>query len=108
MIKNADIKCVLNEGMPQYKDPFVKGRLIVKFSVDFPEDNWINDDKLNMLEKLLPARQDVMIPDQAEECVLQKVEAHDGPGKSRGHGHEAYMEDDDDDQQGQRVQCASH
>lgn len=25
VIKHGDVKCVLNEGMPQYKNPFEKG-----------------------------------------------------------------------------------
>jgi len=29
----GDVKVVLNEGMPQYKNPFDKGRLIIAFSV---------------------------------------------------------------------------
>merc|ERR1711881_313869 len=37
VIKTDDIKCVYGEGMPTYRNPFEKGKLIVKFSVDFPE-----------------------------------------------------------------------
>ena len=40
-IKPNDIKCVLNEGMPMYKNPFEKGRLIINFNVKFPEKNEI-------------------------------------------------------------------
>lgn len=33
VIKNGDIKCVENEGMPIYKDPCEKGELIIQFDV---------------------------------------------------------------------------
>ena len=109
VIKDGDIKCVLNEGMPQYKNPFEKGKLIVKFNVEFPSDNFTSNDNLTKLEKILPARQEVMIPDEAEECTLHAFDArHQGPGRTRR--AEAYMDDDDDEDgpHGQRVQCASH
>ena len=33
VIKHGVCKVVLNEGMPQHKNPFDKGRLIIEFSV---------------------------------------------------------------------------
>ncbi|XP_041378865.1 LOW QUALITY PROTEIN: dnaJ homolog subfamily A member 1-like [Gigantopelta aegis] len=32
VIKHGDVKVVLNEGMPQYRNPFDKGRLVIKFN----------------------------------------------------------------------------
>ena len=29
----GDVKCVMNEGMPRYRSPFEKGRLIITFEV---------------------------------------------------------------------------
>lgn len=106
VIKDSDLKCVPGEGMPTYKSPFEKGRLVIQFNVVFPPDNWISPKELEEIEKYLPARQESMIPDDAEECVLQKfdpkadnqrrrAEAYDSDDESGGHG-------------GQRVQCASH
>lgn len=37
---------VKGEGMPQYRNPFEKGDLFVKFDVQFPDNNWINPEKL--------------------------------------------------------------
>merc|ERR1711972_338023 len=37
VIKTGDLKCVYGEGMPTYKNPFEKGKLIVQFKVDFPD-----------------------------------------------------------------------
>lgn len=39
---------VKGEGMPQYRNPFEKGDLYIKFDVQFPENNWIDADKLNV------------------------------------------------------------
>ena len=52
--KHGDVKAVLNEGMPQYKNPFEKGRLIIQFLVNFPET--IPPEMAVELEKQLPQR----------------------------------------------------
>lgn len=104
VIKHGSIKCVMNEGMPIYKDPFEKGRLIIKFNVKFPEK--IDPASVGMLEKLLPARQEVIIPDEAEEHDLID---YDPKAQSSRRRTEAYGEDEDGEGMGgQRVQCASH
>ena len=54
IIKNSDVKCVMGEGMPHYKNPFEKGRLLIQFMVDFPTQ--ISSDRISKLEKILPAR----------------------------------------------------
>lgn len=33
VIKHDDIKCVQNEGMPIYRDPYEKGQLIIQLDV---------------------------------------------------------------------------
>lgn len=43
---------VKGEGMPQYRNPFEKGDLYIKFDVQFPENNWINAEKLNVSDHL--------------------------------------------------------
>lgn len=35
IVKHGDIKCVLNEGMPIYRRPYEKGRLIIEFKVRY-------------------------------------------------------------------------
>lgn len=32
--------------MPQYRNPFEKGDLYIKFDVQFPDNNWISPEKL--------------------------------------------------------------
>lgn len=105
VVKEGDFKCIMGEGMPQYRNPFEKGRLIVHFSVQFPKEGWLPLDKIPQLEKLLPPRQEVIVPDNAEECTLTDYDPSDSSRRSRSMG-EVYDEDDHPGM-GQRVQCAS-
>lgn len=52
--KHGDVKCVMNEGMPQYKNPFEKGRLIIQFLVNFPTS--LLPELIPQLENCLPPR----------------------------------------------------
>ena len=68
VIKHDSFKYIMGEGMPQYKNPFEKGRLIIQFQIIFP-------DKLPQLiipdlEKCLPPRPVVNLPIEAEECHM--------------------------------------
>merc|ERR1719244_1003325 len=91
VIRNNEVKCVLGEGMPQYKNPFEKGRLLIQFVVDFPPQ--IAPDRVSKLEKILPARPEVMIPDDCEECQLADI---DPSQRNRRFNHSIYDDDDDD------------
>ena len=106
-MKHKETKCILNEGMPTHKNPFEKGRLIVKFEVQFPADKWLPAAKMSQLEKLLPGRQEVIVPDEAEDHVLQRIDPTAEQERARVH-REAYDSDDEGGIHGQRVQCASH
>ena len=54
IIKPGDIKCIMNEGMPIYKNPMEKGRLVIQFSVKFPTS--IAPEIIPQLEECLPPR----------------------------------------------------
>jgi len=64
------------------------------------------------LEQLLPARREVLIPDNAEDCVMHKFE----PSSSSASASASYRRrpeayDSDDEEMGiggQQFQCASH
>ena len=56
-MKDEDIKCVMGEGMPVYRDPFEKGRLIIQFSVKFPPSGFLTPEAVSTLESVLPPRQ---------------------------------------------------
>ncbi len=105
-MKHGDVKCILNEGMPHYKNPMDKGRLIIIFKVKFPDSGYLTADKVKKLEKLLPAREEPIIPDGSEECMLEDFDAQ-MDSESNRRRQEAY-DDDEEGGGGQRVQCATH
>nr|CAI5868487.1 unnamed protein product [Callosobruchus analis] len=103
VIKHGDVKCILNEGMPQYKNPFEKGRLIVQFWVNFPKT--LPPESIPALENALPPRTECIIPDSAEEVTLVDFD----PEQERRRAQKnAYDEDDEMHGPGQRVQCATN
>lgn len=105
VIKPGDVKCIVGEGMPHYKNPFEKGRLIIQFLVEFPQS--LPPEKIPMLESCLPARSETVIPDNAEECVLLDMD----PASDRkcDHNQSGNVYDEDEPSMGgSRVQCASH
>ena len=72
MVKYGDIKCVIGEGMPYYRDPFQKGRLIIQFKVEFPDNHWTSEDNIKKLERLLPPKPEVLVTDEMEEVGLSE------------------------------------
>uniref|UniRef100_A0AAZ3QBP1 DnaJ homolog subfamily A member 2 n=1 Tax=Oncorhynchus tshawytscha TaxID=74940 RepID=A0AAZ3QBP1_ONCTS len=107
VIEPGCIRVVKGEGMPQYRNPFEKGDLFIKFDVQFPENNWISPEKLSELEDLLPGRAEVpVISSEAEEVDLQDCEVR-GQG-SAGARREAYNDSSDEEggPHGPGVQCA--
>ena len=130
VVKHGDVKCVLNEGMPHYRNPFEKGRLIIQFHVVFPQQ--LPPEIVPQLEPLLPSRYnlenisffnqyqylikifvycrpEVIISDQAEEVMLMDFNPETDSRRQRDQ-REAYA-DDDDHHHGPRgpggVQCAT-
>ena len=86
--------------MPIHKNPLEKGKLIINFTVTFPVNNWLPASKLSQLEKLLPKREEQIIPDEVDVCMLeddyqQKYAAHN-------------FDSSDEEGYGPQVQCASH
>lgn len=71
VVKHDSFKCILGEGMPQHKNPFEKGRLIVQFQIVFPEK--VPQTIVADLEKCLPPRPRVDIPIDAEECNMVRI-----------------------------------
>ncbi|KAM8750916.1 dnaJ homolog subfamily A member 4 [Acanthopagrus schlegelii] len=103
VIKHGDVKCVQNEGMPLYRDPYEKGELFIHFEVEFPDNHFLPEHLMYQLERLLPPREDLMITDDMEEVELSVVDVQ---SQQRGRSREAYEVDGDDDE-GPRggVQC---
>jgi len=101
VVKHDSFKSILGEGMPQYKNPFEKGRLIVQFQIVFPEK--IPQTIVADLEKCLPPRPRVDIPIDAEECNMADFDPEQDARNQR-YSRQAYEDDDDGYHQGPRVQ----
>lgn len=100
VIKHGDVRCVHNEGMPHYKNPFEKGRLIIHFVVKFPSSRFLPAEKVTQLEALLPTRPVVEIPRNAEDATMVEIDqSRENSRQRRQHPSE-----DDDDYQ-RNVQC---
>ncbi|ODQ82762.1 hypothetical protein BABINDRAFT_29688 [Babjeviella inositovora NRRL Y-12698] len=101
------VKVIENQGMPIRRHGG-RGNLFIKFTVTFPKPHSIPEDKLKLLEQVLPARKEASIPKAAivEECMLAEVD----PSKHRqGARQSSYDEDMEDGEEGAGpgVQCAS-
>jgi DnaJ family protein A protein 2 len=105
LVAPGTVKVVENQGMPIYRQGG-RGNLFVKFSVKFPPKNFATEDKLQTLEKVLPARTKVTIPKGAEvdECDLVDVDPHKHRSTNR---RDAYDSDDEEGGGQPGVQCAS-
>lgn len=89
VVPHGALKVVLNEGFPQHRRPFDKGRLVIQFSVNFPQDNWITQEQLKELESLLPPRppeamrSDESMADEAEVVHLEEMDVEEETIKQR-------------------------
>ncbi|KAI2796379.1 hypothetical protein RDWZM_006977 [Blomia tropicalis] len=106
VIKHGMIKFVVNEGMPTYKNPFEKGKLIIQFSVEFPEN--LDPAVVPKLEELLPPRKKVNLPTgEVEEVNLLDYNEEEDQRRGHGQAYDAYDEDGDMHHSGPGVQCAT-
>lgn len=87
-----------------YKNPFEKGRLIITFSIKFPENGQIDSKKIADLEKILPPKPSVEIPAEAEEHNLVDLD----PASERNRRQDAYNDDEMQGDGPKRVQCAQN
>ncbi|ETN63538.1 DNAJ chaperone [Anopheles darlingi] len=92
VMKHESVKCIMDEGMPQWKNPFEKGRLIIQFTVAFPDS--LPRDAVKMLEQYLPARPHEDIPQDVE--MVSMVELDPEQESRNARYKNAYDEDDDE------------
>ncbi|KAJ0241648.1 Chaperone protein dnaJ 3 [Hirschfeldia incana] len=112
VVKPDSYKAISDEGMPIYQRPFMKGKLYVHFTVEFPDS--LNPDQTKAIEAVLPKASTTQLSDmeidECEETTLHDVNIEDEMRRKAQAQREAYHddEDDDDDHPGgaQRVQCA--
>lgn len=106
VIKTGDLKSVLTEGMPTYRNPFEKGKLIIQFMVEFPES--LSPQVVSKLEKLLPPKNEPMIPDDHDEADMHDFDPEEDRRQQRRYAQDMYGDDDDEHMHhGQGVSCAT-
>lgn len=108
VVEHGAVKGIVHEGMPIYKNPFERGNLYIKFSVEFPENHFADVAKIKALELLLPDRPPFEMPigDHVEEADLHDYDTDAQRGASSSHRSEAYDSEDEDRCRGPGVQCA--
>ncbi|KAF5742494.1 dnaJ protein [Tripterygium wilfordii] len=109
VVKPDQFKAVNDEGMPMYQRPFMKGKLYIHFSVDFPDT--LAPEQCKALETVLPPRTSTSLTDmeleECEETTLHDVNIEEEMRrKEQQRAQEAYDEDEDMHGGAQKVQCA--
>lgn len=102
VVKNNGTKCIPGEGLPIYKNPIERGRLILQFNVIFPSA--IPMELVPKLQKCLPPQPHVEIPINAEEC---KLTDYDPNANSQRRHRQAYEDDSKDYYRARVQQCAN-
>lgn len=88
-------KFVENGGMPHFSRSFEKGRLIITFEINFPQNGWLKPNQISELEKLLPAREKHVVSDLSEEVHLSEMSELPRHGYGRTTSGNYYDDDDD-------------
>ncbi|KAL3530300.1 hypothetical protein ACH5RR_009622 [Cinchona calisaya] len=107
VIKPDQFKAIDDEGMPMYQKSFMRGKLYIHFTVEFPSS--LSPEQVKALEGVLPPRSQSQLTDmELDEC--EETTLHDVNIEEEMRRQEAYNDDDDDDDDmhggAQRVQCA--
>ncbi|XP_012262535.2 dnaJ homolog subfamily A member 2-like [Athalia rosae] len=104
VIRPGDVKGVVGEGMPHYRNPFEKGNLYINFEVTFPSNHFASEKVFAELRSKLESGPTTVVPPDAEEVDLQEFDPshRDAAGRSG----EAYASDEDEMPQHSGVQCA--
>ncbi|XP_049380643.1 dnaJ protein homolog isoform X2 [Solanum stenotomum] len=109
VVKPDQFKAINDEGMPIYQRPFMKGKLYIHFTVEFPDS--LSLPQVQLLEAILPPRPTSqysdMELDECEETTLHDVNMEEEMRRKQAAQQEAYDEDEEmSGSGGQRVQCA--
>ncbi|GAB2285621.1 hypothetical protein Dimus_020063 [Dionaea muscipula] len=108
VVKPDQFKAIDDEGMPIYQRNFLRGKLYIHFSVDFPES--LSPDQVKALEAVLPAKPSMQLTDmeldECEETTLHDVNIEEEMRRKQTQAQQEAYDEDDEPQGGQRVQCA--
>lgn len=98
---------IRGQGMPSYRH-HDHGNMYIQFDVKFPEKNWTADPAaFEALKTILPPSPEGVTPPVDAVTEVADLEDVDVSQQARASGAGAMDEDDEDGQQGERVQCAS-
>ncbi|OEL36218.1 DnaJ protein-like protein 2 [Dichanthelium oligosanthes] len=110
VVKPDQFKAINDEGMPIYQRPFMKGKLYIHFTVEFPDS--LAPEQCKALEAVLPPKPSSKLTDmeidECEETTMHDVNnIEEEMRRKQAHAaQEAYEEDDEMPGGAQRVQCA--
>lgn len=107
VLKPNEYKVISEEGMPVYKKPTEKGRLIIVFDIKFPSTDQITEEKRKQLREILPPIPELEVPTPKEGENVKEVVAVDyieTREKSKTK-NEAYNSDEEEQQQTRGGQC---
>jgi len=94
IIKQADIKMIKGEGMPTFRDPFNKGKMIIIFNVTYPDS--IDPAAAKKILQLLPQpkNKNPQLPKDVEEVQLEVFD-----GEATWGGEKTQHTDDYEDEE---------
>lgn len=106
VITPGQMKVIEDEGMPQHgRGPFAKGRMFIKFTVDFSRAKELDGTARQAIENILGPREQVDMDMDAEECHMKDVDIEQ-ENRRRAAEARRQQEEDEDEEGGPRVQCA--
>jgi len=108
-IRQTDsFKAIDDEGMPIYGRPFMKGKLYIHFTVEFPDS--LSLDQVKALEAILPPRPSMQLTDmeldECEETTMYDVNIEEEMRRKQMQAEQEAYNEDDEHPGAQRVQCA--
>lgn len=92
IIKQADCKMIKGEGMPTYRDPFNKGKLIIIFNITFPEK--LDPAVAKKISALLPKPNTPPVPKDGEEVHLEEFDGNATWGGEKTQHSDDYVEEE--------------
>ncbi|KAJ8439346.1 hypothetical protein Cgig2_022483 [Carnegiea gigantea] len=108
VVKPDQFKAIDDEGMPIYQRPFMKGKLYIHFTVDFPDS--LSLDQVKALEAVLPPKPSMQLTDmeldECEETTLHDVNIEEEMRRKQAQAQQEAYDEDDEPHGAQRVQCA--
>jgi len=106
ILNYGSCKEVEGEGMPLTSNPFLKGKLVIQFQVEFPKQLSI-EQRQSLQSILSPSNKNTELPIHVDEHYVMDDFDENAASKEYQSNQSAYESDDDNEPAGQQnVQCA--